>query len=525
MQLKFPAKNNPWLHAGLFFLLLLLSWHFFHYADILPFGPTSQHNWRQSDSASLALSYYNNGMEFFRPSVHNIGIGGTGSVGEFPILYYVAAGLYHLFGPNEAVLRLLHYLFFVLGIWGFSRINLRIFNNAWVAVLLAGIFLTMRLSAYFSFNFIPNTVSLGLMLFAAWLYFRYYQSRWMGWYWIAMTCVLIGGLIKPTMLVLFLAWASVWGLSTLFSRVPFFQVDRKLFPKIPVVIITIAAVMGAIFLWMYWGRSYNKMHRSWVFMMEAAPAWELDRGAYKFTWKRIRHWLDGRIYFAEFNYIIAVAFGLNCLFIRRFPPFIRWFFGFVTLGTAAYMALFFKQFIDHNYYFFDFFPFLMLTLSMSLYLLKSYWPKVFHHWGFVLVLLVIFNMGLNNARIYMDDAYDLSKSIMPTSVNPSFYHTKELRAYVEEIGIKYEEHQILSIPDKTPNLTLYYLNRNGFTRIKKDVSDWEMNEYIKQGADFLVVSDAEVLESDQVKPFLIKPIGVFESSIFFFDLRGFHGKN
>jgi len=253
-------------------------------------------------------------------------------------------------------------------------------------------------------------------------------------------------------------------------------------------------------------------------MMEAAPVWELDASAYQHTWKRIWYWLDDRIFMKEFGIVTALIFGINWIFIRRFPSFICWLYGFVTLGSIAYLLLFFKQLAVHNYYFLDLFPLLMLSWSMGLFLLKNAWPRAIHHWIFALLMLVFFNVNLNNGRLFMNKAYEPGRGVMPDMVNPSFYQSEALREYVSELGIRYEDHEVVSMPDKTPNLTLYYLNRRGYTRRKDRVSRGDMERYLDQGVDFLVISDSDMLKDPSVEPYLNKPIGVFDNSIYFFDL-------
>ena len=60
------------VHAALFVALLgALVW-IYDYAAVARVGPISVHAWRQADAASLALNYYEHGMRFFEPRVHNV---------------------------------------------------------------------------------------------------------------------------------------------------------------------------------------------------------------------------------------------------------------------------------------------------------------------------------------------------------------------------------------------------------------------------------------------------------------------
>ena len=91
-------KNNT-----LYFLLvLILVSLFYYYPKIVLKRPESVHKWRQSDCTSLALNYYQNGMNFFQPQTHNFtsdnDTSGYCATSEIPFVYYFVAILYKIFG-------------------------------------------------------------------------------------------------------------------------------------------------------------------------------------------------------------------------------------------------------------------------------------------------------------------------------------------------------------------------------------------------------------------------------------------
>lgn len=67
------------------------------------------HIWRQSDSFAMAMGYYHNGMDFFKPMTYNLTYSKEGyAASEFPIMYYLSAWCYRWFGPHVGILRLLN---------------------------------------------------------------------------------------------------------------------------------------------------------------------------------------------------------------------------------------------------------------------------------------------------------------------------------------------------------------------------------------------------------------------------------
>src|SRR3972149_5808757 len=107
-------------YSSLLFILALLCVSFFYnYHEIVFKRPQSVHKWRQSDCASIALNYYQNGMDFFHPETHNLtsdgGTTGKCQTSEIPILYYSVAILYTIFGYHDFIFRLVNTLLFFLG--------------------------------------------------------------------------------------------------------------------------------------------------------------------------------------------------------------------------------------------------------------------------------------------------------------------------------------------------------------------------------------------------------------------------
>jgi hypothetical protein len=59
--------NPTFIFVFLFLGMSLL----YEYQKVIFFRPQSVHFWRQSDCASQALNYYQNGMHFGKPEIHN----------------------------------------------------------------------------------------------------------------------------------------------------------------------------------------------------------------------------------------------------------------------------------------------------------------------------------------------------------------------------------------------------------------------------------------------------------------------
>jgi len=90
---------------------------------------------------------------------------------------------------------------------------------------------------------------------------------------------------------------------------------------------------------------------------------------------------------------------------------------------------------------------------------------------------------------------------------------------MNEIGLT-KEKMVVSIPDKSPNITLYFLNRKGWTNINIGESNIGPNivNLKNSGAEYLVISNQSVMTDNSLKPLLNNKIGEFNGSISFYKL-------
>ena len=129
---RFNEKYN-WKFVAIY---LFLSFLFF--GAIMDLGPLNMHVWRQGDSLSITMKYYN-GASFWEPQMH--GLWGndhtTGrSAGEFPILYYIVAQLWKIFGVSYFVYRMFFYAILTIGVFSFYRsLKLVLKNEFWASTL------------------------------------------------------------------------------------------------------------------------------------------------------------------------------------------------------------------------------------------------------------------------------------------------------------------------------------------------------------------------------------------------------
>lgn len=171
-------------------------------------------SWRESDVAAIARNFLQNGFHFARPQIDWAG-DQPGYVGtEFPILPFMAALCYKIFGVHEWVGRTQAVVFFALSLPFFFLIVRRIFGP--IAALWALFFYSFApLAIMTSRCFMPDVPSLSLALIALYFFMRWIEHRQWTAFFLSAVALSLSILIKVTSAVtgvplLYLGVAAVY---------------------------------------------------------------------------------------------------------------------------------------------------------------------------------------------------------------------------------------------------------------------------------------------------------------------------
>jgi hypothetical protein len=131
------------------------------------------YSWRQADVAMISENFYLHGFNIFYPQINWAG-NSPGYVGtEFPLVPFLAALLYLIFGVQDWIGRSVSVVFFAFSVPFFYLLVRKVFNegSAWFAT---GIYSLAPLSVFAGRSFMPDMASLalsiaGLYLFTSWL--------------------------------------------------------------------------------------------------------------------------------------------------------------------------------------------------------------------------------------------------------------------------------------------------------------------------------------------------------------------
>jgi 4-amino-4-deoxy-L-arabinose transferase-like glycosyltransferase len=191
------------------FIILLLAFSLRIYSIQAPL--IGIHSWRQTDTASIARNYYENGYRFSYPQI-DWGGDTPGYVEcEFPLYPFVVALGYKLFGVHESLGRLFSVFCALTALYFFYRLIKQVgdYRTAfWSSLMLAG----LPLNIFFSRAFMPESLLLmssiiGITFFSQWL-----DSRRGIHFFISLFFMALAALVKiPTLYLglplLYLSWS------------------------------------------------------------------------------------------------------------------------------------------------------------------------------------------------------------------------------------------------------------------------------------------------------------------------------
>ena len=155
--------------------------------------------------------------------------------------------------------------------------------------------------------------------------------------------------------------------------------------------------------------------------------------------------------------------------------------------------------IGHEYYYVPFFIFLLFGIIGILKIYNLFHAEnVFTHtFAYIFLMLNI---------IYCKNFVEEKRS---DTLYNGYLSSNEMQLFLEKNGVS-QDKSIISLPDDSPNKTLYQLKRKGFT----EFNDYESILKDKK-ADFLIVENNFAQQHTLLEPYLKDSIGNFNGFVLY----------
>ncbi|GIV24823.1 MAG: hypothetical protein KatS3mg026_0515 [Bacteroidia bacterium] len=521
-RLAQAISKSPLRRDTLFVVLLLFYCAIYDYPAVLKRGIFGFHQWRQSDGLSIAMSYYERQVPFHQPRIYaQIEKDGhlcDQAVGEFPLFYYITSKIWQVTGPDLRVLRLLHTAVTLIGLYFLYKLAFLLLRSLfWAYVIPLHLFSSPVLVRYTN-NFLPDAPALGLALIGLYFYFLYHQNRKPTYAVYSAGFYLLAGLLKITALLSFigiLAAETYKFYSTKNIRQLGFFILLSLFP------------LGLTATWYLYAKGYGCSGA--IFLVESLPIWNMSFFDILSTLNKMLTFpLPASVPIWNF-----IAYGLLIFYLawnwRRIPLFYVSLTGTILGGVLLFVILFFQRMDVHDYYLINT---LICMPLLSLTFVKSF-PEIAHKraiklGAFLLLLLSTWHAALANRLQFNFSSKTAALALTMTEWekgNHYYHYHLFLDHYqaLEEIGPHLEEKfgiqkndLIVSLPDPSPNITLFLLRRRGFTNFwyGNFPSYAERLAHFRQlGAKYLILNDTTLLNEEGIRSHIDSILGRYRNAV------------
>ncbi len=428
-------------------------------------------------------------MNFFEPRVLSLNSIDGKAVGEFPILYYLTAIFYKIFGEHEFFLRLITISIVTAGLLYLYKLLLKVLDDTVYALSFTLLFASSTVLLYYTNNFLPDASAFGFTLIGWYFFFMFFETRnKLKPFVISLVLFTLASLIKVTYGL---------NLSAALLSLIIFEIAckqkitlKKLYPYLLLFLVAFLIISG----WYYYVLKYNEINNVESFLMRHTPIWSLNETQISDVWDYIYYYWSNKYYYESTLDVFIIIIIAGLFFIKKSNKIILTFAITTTLGSIIYFALFFAQFRDHDYYFITLIPAIIFLVISSFISIRNTFPKVIKNIFFKIAIVILMLLSMNYAHKKLTERY--LKYDEFANIGKLLDGANE---YLISIGID-DDKKVIVINDVTPNGSLYFLNRRGWTIADTSVAKLKnISEYIEDGASYLFITNSSYLQNNTIE--------------------------
>ena len=161
---------------NLILLSIALISFFMHY-EHFPKDLMSVHVWRQAQTQSTINNFYEEDMNILNPRRNDRG-GGDGIFRmEFPLMQWIVASVYKIFGSRLIITRVFMFLLGLITILGLYLLINQLFHNVLLSLMGAWALNFSPIFYYYTINPLPDNMALCCGIWGLAMFFRWYNKK------------------------------------------------------------------------------------------------------------------------------------------------------------------------------------------------------------------------------------------------------------------------------------------------------------------------------------------------------------
>ncbi len=469
----------------LFALTLCCLAIIYDYDDILFLRPQSTHSWRQGDSNSLALNYYQHDNNIFHPHSHFLGSknsSGNAAPSEVPFLYYFVSILYRLFGYHEWLFRITVMAIFFVGLFALFKLSYAVTQSWFYSYCAALLFFTSPVLVFYGNNFLSNIGSLSFVFVGWYFYHKFYTTKNFNWFYVAFFFFGFASTFKITALI------SVAGLILMeFIRFLGKKNPATNFPQLKFAnFFYIGLCFSLTFAWLLYSKYYNALWQSGFFLANANPLWPISAKAIDNMWVFIKENVGDAYFFLPTLWLFVFLMAFIFYHKAKVP---KQYFHILISTFAIGFAYIYLQFthIGHDYFAIDLYIIPVFIVLISFVVLKQHMVDIYNSKLTKATIVFFLIMNVHHCDLEMKARYDGEKN--PTK---QLYDFQTVKHFLRDIGIKPMD-TVICMPDNSP-YTLTLTNQFGWTNFDIETTE-QMIAKTKCGVKYILCSKNDRLTS------------------------------
>ncbi|MCB9034266.1 MAG: glycosyltransferase family 39 protein [Chitinophagales bacterium] len=445
-------------YKGILVLIFFLVFFFFYYdiATILNHNIQGAHIWRQADCMAMVQNFKQFNLSFFQPASYNLQSTNGNVAGEFPLFYFIASKFEH----SAFVLRLINFIVLSCSLIAIYFIAYFFIKKQRYALIITMLMCASPLLMYYGTNFLSDATAVSFLFISFSFYLYNYKNS-----------------INKYLAILFFILAVLMKASyVLFIIVPlyFYYRENKNTSHFKY-IICILLILFLPILWYTYAKYYNHINHDSYYFLSIQPIWTMS-----FYDIGLSIW---RVFKSNFYIFFLPVFSIATIIvfitsvIKNKKSIILKYTTIVFATTILYAILFLEKFIQHDYYYLFFMPFILMVLIQAVFWITN---KVKNTKLIIIVfiLVLIFNLYYCKKTISAMQTYSTVSSVLSSDEFQEFLLKNNCTS----------NKTVFCADDGSPNIYLYAIQRKGYT-----LYNVEHNQDISH-YDFILTRDKNKLK-------------------------------
>jgi 4-amino-4-deoxy-L-arabinose transferase-like glycosyltransferase len=450
------------------------------------------HVWRQTETQSTINNFYEEDMNILNPRKNDRGDGDGIFRMEFPLMQWLVACLYKVFGQHIILTRIFMFVVGIITVLGMYRLSNALFQNKLIALVAAWALNFSPSFYYYTINPLPDNFALccsiwGIALFFDWLLTNRYVT-----FLVSGLLMSLGALCKLPFILYFIVPFTYFVIHQYKNGI-----NRKLF-------LSTVGIMGFLALPFAW-------------YLTVIPNWSTgivygmldNQHNFRTILDYIVHNLISTLPELLLNYGSLVFFLLSFYFLYKnksyhnpkFPLLVFW-----GIALLAYVIFEINMIAKiHDYYLFPLYPILFILVSYGAYNSLNLKNNLIRTLTIlILIFLPVF------AYLRMQDRWN------PES--PGF--NRDLLVYKADLRNAIPRNSlVVAGNDESHFIFLYYIDKKGWTINMDKLTPEKLESLMEKGAEYLYSDgpnlkhhpeinqflDGVVLERGSIKVYQLKP--------------------